>query len=187
MSSWFKTHPLAMGVVGLSMGLLVGVGMMIGTLVTVNQQNATGTVLPETILNASASHSGQTFAMATGPIDGDIEALFMLDYLTGELTCSVIHTRTAQFFTQFKYNVIQDLGVQQGKQPDYVMVTGQAAFVGRTGGNSPASTVVYVADGNTGNFAAYGIVWNRTIAQSGAPTGAFTPLGKGMARALPSE
>ncbi len=41
--------------------------------------------MPETVLNASASHGGETFAMATGPVDADVEGLFMLDFLTGEL------------------------------------------------------------------------------------------------------
>ena len=51
---------------GLAMGLLVGVGMMIGTLVAVRSAPATGLSLPETLLHATASHSGKSMAMATG-------------------------------------------------------------------------------------------------------------------------
>jgi hypothetical protein len=123
--------------------------------------------------------------MATGPIDSDMEGVFMLDYLTGELHCWVLYPQSAQFGGMFKYNVIADLGVQQGKKPNYVMVTGQASFGGRTGVQTPAGCAVYVADANTGNVAAYSLLWNRTMARTGTPqTGTFRLLGTGKARTL---
>jgi hypothetical protein len=126
--------------------------------------------------------------MASGVIDEDIEGLFTLDYLTGELQCWVLYTRAPNpaFGGVFKHNVLQDLGVQQGKgKPNYVMVTGQANFQRGAGAMAPAGTVVYVADGNTGNFAAYTIFWNRTAARSlQAHQGPFTLLATGKARTL---
>jgi len=81
----------------------------------------------------------------------------------------------------FKYNVLQDLGVQQGKKPNYVMVTGNANF--QVPGTSMCA--VYVADANTGNFAAYMLPWNRTQARSGAPqSGPFVLLDVGKARQI---
>jgi hypothetical protein len=160
------------------MGLLVGVGLMIGTLVGVGHQQ------PPVVLHATASHGGQTFAMATGPVDTDVEGLFMLDYLTGELQCRVIYPhRGGQFGGLYKHNVIADLGVQAGKKPDYVMVTGQASFTRGGATNTPAGCVVYVADANTGHFAAYSFMFNRTAYRAGAPQqGTFTLLGAGKAR-----
>jgi len=175
----FTSRPKVMLVVGLVMGLLVGVGMMIGTLVGVGYQEQ------PLVLHATGSHGGETFAMATGPIDSDVEGLFLLDFLTGELQCRVIYPhRQGQMGGVFKYNVIADLGVQAGKKPDYVLVTGGANFTRGTGANTPASCVVYVADANTGNFAAYGIMFNRTMFRTGAAPlpGSFALLAAGKAR-----
>ena len=85
----------------------------------------------------------------------------------------------------FKYNVINDLGVQQGKDPNYVMVTGQTQFLRGTGSQTPAMCVLYVMDANTGNFAAYGLAWNRTMARGPqVQTGTLTLLQPGKARTL---
>ena len=85
----------------------------------------------------------------------------------------------------FKYNVINDLGVQQGKDPNYVMVTGQTQFLRGTGVTTPAMCVLYVMDANTGNFAAYGLAWNRTMARGPqVQTGTLTLLQQGKARTL---
>jgi hypothetical protein len=185
MSKWFANRPLWMLTVGLSVGLLVGVGMLTGALVTIAHHNSDTQHMPEVILNATASHSGDTFAMATGPIDSDVEGLFILDYLTGELHCYVMYPRMGKFGGVFKHNVIADLGVQQGKNPNYVMVTGQAAFQRGTSAQTPAACVVYVADANTGNFAAYTIFFDRTRFRANmAQQGAFQLLDVGKARTL---
>jgi hypothetical protein len=171
---------------GLVMGLLVGVGMLLGTLATVRSFPAGGVSLPETLLHASASHSGKSMAMATGLIDEEVEGLFTLDYLTGDLQCYVLNSRyPTQWSGMFKYNVIQDLGVEQGKDPNYVMVTGQAQFVRGTGTQTPAMCVLYVMDANSGNFAAYSLAWNRTMArQPQTQTGTLARLQTGKARML---
>ncbi len=168
---------------GLAMGLLVGVGMMIGTLVAVRQAPAASLQFPETLLHATASHSGKSMAMATGYVDEEAEGVYILDYLTGDLQCWVLNPRTFQWGGMFKYNVINDLGVQQGKDPNYVMVTGQIQFRRGAGAQMPAMCAVYVADANTGNFAAYGMLWNRTMAAGGAAaTGHAEPVGNGQGK-----
>jgi hypothetical protein len=181
----FARHPGLMLSVGLTMGLLVGVGMLAGVLATVHCQPSRTLQMPETLLHASGSHSGESFAMATGMIDDSMEGVFLLDYLTGDLQCSVLSPRTGVFCAQFKYNVIADLGVQQGKKPNYVMVTGQAAFLRGSDVLAPGGCALYVADANTGNFAAYAVILNRTMWKAGAPqTGRINRLDGGKARAL---
>jgi hypothetical protein len=124
-------------------------------------------------------------AMATGYIDEEVEGVYILDYLTGDLQCFVLNPRSGTWGGQFKYNVISDLGVQQGKDPNYVMVTGQVQFKGRTGAQTPAMCAVYVADANTGNFAAYGLWWNRNMSAGAAvQQGTLNLLGTGKARTL---
>lgn len=185
MFKWFAHRPALMLCSGLTMGLLVGVGMLIGSLAAVRSQPSTTWPMSETLLHATASHSAETLAMATGWIEQDMEGVFMLDYLTGELQCWVLSSRTAQFVAVFKHNVIADLGVQQGKKPAYVMVTGQAQFLRGAGEVAPANCVLYVADGNTGNFVAYTVLLNRTLYRGNAPqTGIFKLLGTGKARTL---
>ncbi len=85
----------------------------------------------------------------------------------------------------FKHNVVADLGVERGKKPSYLMVTGRAAFRVRAGGFRPADSLVYVVDANTGNFAAYALPWSNQAATQGV--GQVAPMklmGKGKARSV---
>jgi hypothetical protein len=140
------------------------------------------------VFSATATHGGQSMAIATGSIE-EGEGLFILDYLTGDLHCFVIYPRFAtKFLAHYHANVIQVLGVQPGKKPDYLMVTGQMDFRQGAGLNRPAGTVVYVADANTGKFAAFGIPWNRQAANVGQPQqGPLVLLDAGQARQIELE
>ncbi|MCA9245940.1 MAG: hypothetical protein KDA42_02465, partial [Planctomycetales bacterium] len=66
---------------------------------------------------AVATHGGEQFAMATGPVDDRFEALFFLDYLTGDLSAAVLNTRGGGFNSMFKTNVLKDFGGAIGKNP----------------------------------------------------------------------
>ena len=140
-------------------------------------------ILPEMVLHADSATQDGSFAMAVGPMDNDVEGLCILDFLTGELTVTVLNTRNAKFNAVFKANVIQDLGIDQSKRPKYLMSTGQIQFP--RGGNiaRPASSVVYVLDTTTGNYAAYGLPWRRELAKSGrSQSGQLALLDSGKAR-----
>jgi hypothetical protein len=111
----------------------------------------------------------------------------MLDYLTGDLQCWGISPRNFLPAAQGKHNVLNDLGgVEEGKKPNYVMVTGAASFYrGADAMTAPGGCVVYVADANTGKFAAYGMGYNRTALRAGgAVPVVFRLLGTGKARAV---
>lgn len=166
MIAWLKRNPLF--VLLLSCGIcLLGVGMVAGTLValTMTPQPQAGLPLSELPLHATATDTGDSMAIATGPVDEEMEGIFFLDFLTGELALAVIASRKADMISGlFKTNVIKDLGVEQSKKPSYLMVTGAAQFVGQTGRKRPGRCVVYVVDQNTGNFAGYGFNWDRTAA-----------------------
>lgn len=186
MSKFFKNRSVLMLSIGLAAGLLVGVGMLVGGLAVVQRQPAPAITIPETLLHASASHGGKSFAMATGMFDPEIEGIFLLDFLTGTVQCWVFNPRPPYgWIGHSKYSVAADLGVQEGKEPNYVMVTGQANFQRPYEGGVPASCILYVADANTGNFAAYTVFWNRTGFKMGqAQAVPFQILGKGNARDL---
>ncbi len=170
---------------GLSLGILFGAGMLVGSIVTRQTTTMTPGQLPPITLSATASHGSDSFAMATGPVSDATEGLFVLDYLTGDLQCFVMYSRSGAIGGQFKVNIVKDLGIQQGKKPNYLMVTGAASFP-RGGGNTrPANCVVYVADANTGIFAAYSIPWNRAMETANRPQAApMVLVGTGKARNL---
>ncbi len=184
--SW-KHRPVVLLATGLCVGLLVGVGMLIGTLATVSQRSSTERMLPETLLHATASHSAKTMAMATGWIDDEVEGLFVLDYLTGNLNCYVLNKRNIMPplspYSVFSTNIVGDLEVQTGKEPNFVMVTGQMNFPRSGGAAVPANCVVYVADANTGNFAAYSLAINRNLMSGGSvQKGMLMLITRGKAR-----
>jgi len=130
-------------------------------------------------LHAFGASSADTVMLATGPTDDSTEGCFALDSVTGTLTMVAPNARTAQFSNVFKGNVLNDLGVQRGKAPKFVMVTGQASFVRGAGVNQPGRTVVYIADANSGNMVAYGFQWNQNAQKAGAPqAGTFMKLGQ---------
>jgi len=168
--------------IGLALSGMLLLGFWLG-----HQQRDENTALRELLLRASTSNSGKTMSMATGPID-ESEGLFILDYLTGELNCFVINPRSGgKFNAQFRTNVVQHLGVEKGT-PDYVMVTGNMDFLRGAAQSRPANCVVYVADARTGNFAAFGLEWNRTLAAAARPqAGALVLLDVGKARSVEVE
>ena len=173
---------------GLMTGLLFGLGMTIGVLVGLGSRGGVRLELPETLLHATATHGGDTMAIATGPIDESTEGLFVLDFLTGELQCAVLNPHTMQLGGLYRHNVIMDLGVEQNKQSRYLMVTG--AINARVSGGRirPAQSIVYVADTTTGRFAAYMLPWDRAAASYNfAQANPMILLGKGAARKIQIE
>src|SRR5690554_4145990 len=73
--------------------------------------------IQEKPLRASTAAVGESFAMATGAIDQDVEGLYLLDFLTGDLQCVVLNFRTARFNAVFRTNVLNDLGIDPSKKP----------------------------------------------------------------------
>ena len=79
-------------------------------------------------LHAVATDRTDTFAIATGPVDDEIEAVYFLDFLTGELRAYVIGRQRAKFTAFFNRNVLADLGVDPSKNPKLMLVTGMSDF-----------------------------------------------------------
>jgi len=181
MASRRRKLALHYGGIGLAIGALVVAAGVGGYTLGTASNDSTSDVPPQMLSAMGATH-GETLALATGPMD-EMEAVFVLDYLTGDLQCWVIGSRTGKFISQFKYNVTADLGIEQGKKPDYVMVTGAANFSGGGVANNIGETVVYVGDGNSGNVAAYAVPWNPNLGSRNAPQqGSLILLGMGKAR-----
>jgi hypothetical protein len=119
-----------------------------------------GAFLPHAPLHATATDRQENFAIATGPVDESLEAVFMLDFLSGTLKGYVISTATGKFTAYYETPVLNDLGVDASKNPKYLVVTG-GANLRRTGQIQPSLSVCYVAELTSGKMAVYAIPWSR--------------------------
>lgn len=147
-----------------------------------------GQTLSELPLQAATATTGGSFAVATGMVDSDVEGLYVLDFVTGDLQCSVLNFRTGKFNAVFRANVLQDLGSDgavEGKNPTFLLSTGMINFPRGASVARPGNSVCYVLDTTTGSYAAYAIPWRRELAATGRPqSGALMLLDVGRARTL---
>ena len=158
---WKSWGMLATGlVVGLAIGGALAAGVWLGNHASPDRPAIAG--LEELKLKAMASHGAETFAIATGPIDDEVEGLFTLDYLTGDLQCYVMNARSGGLAGWFKTNIAKDLSPEKGKKPAYLLVTGMLTPKGGSYGSfRPAGSICYVVDANTGEVAAYWFPWAK--------------------------
>ena len=150
MVHWKKSRwPIAMGI-GLAAGLMLG-GLW-----------------PYTPLHAVSTDRADTYAIATGPVDAEVEAVYFLDFLTGDLGAVVLGKKPLTWTGFFRTNVSADLGVDPQKNPKYLMVTGIAGLR-RAGGTraQPSNAVCYVAEITSGKLAAYAIPWQPPLYAAG--------------------
>lgn len=167
MKNWLKRNALVVLLAGFGLCLL-GVGMIGGVFATLAMHQGPP-AMPELPLHATATDTGESISMATGLVDEEMEGAFFLDFITGTLSCVVLNSRKADLVAGvFQTNVVKDLGIDESKEPKYLMTTGLATFTGKgRGGEQPARCVVYVCDQNTGNFAGYSLTWNKNKASQG--------------------
>ncbi len=139
---------------------------------------------PSVPLHAVATDRSEGFAMATGYCDEQVEAVYFLDFLTGDLSAAVVSKQTGRFNAYYTYNVTGDLGVGPGRTPRYLLTTG-TADLRRSGGKaqSLSRALVYVAELNSGKVAAYAIPWSSSAWNAGQTLrGQFTLLDVGRFR-----
>ena len=140
---------------------------------------------PQSPLYAVATDRIESFAMATGYVEPDIEAVYFLDFLTGDLSAVVLGKQRGTWSGFFYTNVSADLGIDQQKNPKYMMVTG-TAYLRRAGGSrqQPSNAMCYVAEVTTGKVAAYAIPWASSMYSAGQPQkGQLVPMGVTQFRA----
>jgi hypothetical protein len=149
-----------------------GAGLVLGLLLGQPSQKAPAMPdFSELKLKAMASHGNDNFAIATGPIDDDVEGLYMLDFLTGDLMCLVLNPKGG-IAGQFKANVYgpQGFSAKKGKKGSFLIATGSI-----NGGITPAGrlagSVCYVVDSSSGEVLAFGFPWNKAATNTGAVQG----------------
>src|SRR5438105_7261154 len=136
----------------------LGFGLVVGLIIGLNLEG----LWPSMPLHASATHGIDKFAIATGLVDGSVEALYFLDFLTGDMRAAVINPKTGKFNSFFTRNIAADFG-GAGRTTGYLMVTGSADMPRGTSPYQFARSIVYVADATTGQVAAYTIPWNSSM------------------------
>lgn len=154
------------------------VGIALGAALAAGWHGVTAT--PRAL--ATATHGSDNFAIATGLVDNEIEALYFLDFLTGDLRAAVVSRRNAAFTGYFQYNVLQDFGTV-AESPKFLMVTGMADLPRGRGATQIGKALVYVAEATTGQVAAYALPFNSTLNAAGAPqNGTFIRVASGSFR-----
>jgi len=161
MNSWTQSRAVWLAV-GAVLGLVVGL-------------NVSG-IWPSIPLHATATQGLDKFAIATGLVDDTVEAVYFLDFLTGDLRAAVINPKTGKFNSYFTRNIAADFGAI-GKGARYLIVTGFADMPRGRANFQFAKSIVYVAEAGSGQVAAYTIPWNSALQAAGKPfRGEFKPL-----------
>jgi len=140
----------------------VGLGLIVGLVL--------GGFWPQSPLHAVATDRYQDFAVATGFVDENIEALYFLDFLTGNLQAAVLSVQTGQFNSFYQINILQDLEIDPSKNPRYMMVTGMANIRRGTNQFRPSAAVIYIAEATTGPVVAYALPWTPNRQAAGTPS-----------------
>lgn len=164
-----------------SLALGLGLGLVVGLVVAFGIQG----LWPSVPVHASATQGQENFAFATGLVDDQTEAIYFLDFVTGDLKAAVIDPKSGKFNSFFTYNIRADFEDSQTQKPKYLMVTGEADFPRGRGQSKIARSILYVTEANSGWVAAYSIPWNQAAHVAGRPQAEeFVPLDKRQFRTM---
>jgi hypothetical protein len=152
---------------GNKFGLITGRGIVLGIAIGLIIGLMAGGLWPRTPLHASATDRTESIIIATGQVDVDVEAIYILDTVSGELQSLVMSKNAGQFCGFFSINVAENLGIAADRNPKYAMVTGNVNL--RSSGSimQPSQAVVYVAEASSGKVGAYVIPVNPSKTVSG--------------------
>lgn len=116
---------------------------------------AIATLWPQRSLTAATSDRNEKFGMCTVYVSEGLEAVFVLDFLTGRLTGACLGKQGNGFVQFFVADVGADLQVRSAK-PQYAMTPGLAQIRAAPGAQ-PAASVIYVSEMSTGKVGCYAI------------------------------
>jgi hypothetical protein len=157
---------------------LLVVGVVLGAVITASWHGVSNA--PRAF--ATATHGSDNFAIATGLVDDGIEALYFLDFLTGDLRAAVVSRRNGEFTGFFQYNVLNDFAAL-ADVPRFLMVTGEADLPRGRGATQIGRSLVYVAEATSGQVFAYALPFDGTLNAAGKPQiGTFVRVGGGSFR-----
>lgn len=106
--------------------------------------------------SAFTSDRNDKFAVTTALTGPTSEAVFVLDFLTGQVRGFALDRTASQYMWVYSRSVAQDFGVDPNKPARYALVSGMAQATGR-GGAAFAPSYLYVAELSSGRVQAYAI------------------------------
>ncbi len=124
---------------------------------------------PPAVLRADSASAGMSISLATGRLNDEIEALYLLDHETLTLSCYLFDARLRrQPIGVYRADLRQAFPAAVQGNMDLVMVTGLlfGNVAGRTGPMRLAESLCYVADGKSGMLAAFNVPFNQTGLQN---------------------
>lgn len=105
---------------------------------------------------ASTTNRESDFMVFTCQVDtspnnivSQAEAIFVLDFVTGQLRGALMNNKTGKFTNFYQRNVAEDFDVEPGTEPHYAVVAGQANLPSK-GRYTTAAGIVYIAELNSG-------------------------------------
>lgn len=90
-----------------------------------------------------------------------LDAVFVLDYLTGTLKGAVMNRSSGQFTNFYGRSLAQDFNVRGKSEPHYAFVSGNVGLPSG-GGTTMATGVLYVGELSSGRVIAYGFPFRET-------------------------
>jgi hypothetical protein len=117
---------------------------------------------PHEPVHAFATDRTQKFALLSGPAGPpDLEGVFLLDFLTGNLQGHVLNARVGQFTRSYYRNIGPDFQLDAKTEPQWAVVTGSANLAASRG-TQWGHCLVYVAELTSGKVIAYGYPYSET-------------------------
>lgn len=153
--------------------IMLSLGLVLGLIA--------GMLLPQSPVHAVATDRYENFAISTIPIDNSLEAVVILDSLTGDLKGYAISPQKGAFNTIYHRNIVGDFpNLAAAKNPRFLMVSGMARIVPRGGAMQRGiQSALYIAELTTGQINAYGLMWNPQWGQAAQPVPAqILPIDK---------
>lgn len=167
MKNWQLTKHTVLGYAAVA-GVALAAGVLMGVFATSPTEPTPDSLpWPSVPVQAATAQGYDNFAVATGPVDQDIEAFYFLDFLTGDLRATAINTRQGKFGAFFEHNIAADFAAAGAKNPKYLMVTGEANVPRGRGSTQYARSIVYVTEATTGQMVAYVMPWSSSMQASG--------------------
>ena len=174
---------------------LLVLGVLVGAVVGL----AVGGRWLDTPIHAMGTDRADNFIIATGAVDADVEAVYVLDGLSGVLKAGVLSGQTKTFQALYEVNVQAGLTalveylnkgirtantasrrgatpprpeIQVPQNPHFMMVTGITDIRrGQVGRISPGQAVIYVAETTTGIVMVYALPWDKSAHSANQITG----------------
>jgi hypothetical protein len=110
---------------------------------------------------AVGTDRSEKFALSIVPVSDEVDAIFVLNFLTGRLQGHVMSDKFLKFSHAYYRNVFEDFELPQSAKPVYAIVGGRTLLTS-TGPGTMAHGVVYIGELTTGLVNAYSFQYNET-------------------------